>query len=153
MARACSRRFGLPFYRMEYDHLIACHECDALFRKPRLGHRAIARCPRCKATLYRSASTRLDGIVAMTLGALITFLIAQGFPIVELETGGITSPTTLFRAILALWNEDMQIVAIMVFCSTTLFPLTELVALLYVLVPVRAGYAPPAFNIVPAPSQ
>ncbi|MBV8627250.1 MAG: paraquat-inducible protein A, partial [Paraburkholderia sp.] len=32
--------------------------------------------------------------------------------------------------------------------STTLFPLFELLALLYVLVPVRAGYVPPAFNLV-----
>jgi len=133
---------------MEPDHLIACHECDALFHKPRLGRHAVARCWRCKATLYRSASTQLDAIVAMTLGALITFLIAQGFPIVELETNGITSQTTLFGAIVALWGEQMEIVAVMVFCSTTLFPLIELLALLYVLVPVRAGYVPPAFNLV-----
>ncbi len=134
---------------MEHDHhLIACHECDALFKKPRLDRRSLARCPRCKATLYRSASSRLDNVVAMTLAALFTFLIAQAFPIVELETSGITSQTTLFGAIVALWNENMQIVAVMVFCSTTLFPLTELLALLYVLVPVRAGYVPPLFNRV-----
>ena len=42
----------------------------------------------------------------------------------------------------------MQIVAVMVFCSTILFPLTELVALLYVLIPLRAGYVPAGFNQV-----
>ncbi|KAH0442848.1 hypothetical protein KCU90_g1586, partial [Aureobasidium melanogenum] len=84
----------------------------------------------------------------MTLAALITFIIAQAFPIVELETNGITSQTTLFGALIALWGEDMQIVAVMVFCSTILFPLTELVALLYVLIPLRAGYVPVAFNHV-----
>ena len=40
----------------------------------------------------------------------------------------------------------MQVVAIIVFCSTILFPLTELVALLYVLIPLRAGFVPPGFN-------
>jgi len=133
---------------MEHDNLIACHECDTLFRKPRLVGRTVARCPRCGAALYSGVSRKLDSICAMTLGALITFLIAQGFPIVELETNGITSQTTLFGALVALWTEDMQIVAIMVFCSTILFPLTELVALLYVLIPLRAGYVPPAFNRV-----
>ncbi len=131
---------------MEHDRLIACHECDALFQKPRLGRRRLARCPRCKATLYSSTSGRLDGICAITLAALITFLIAQGFPILELEANGITSQTSLFGAIQALWAENMQIVAVIVFCSTTLFPLTELVALLYVLLSVRAGFVPPAFN-------
>ena len=133
---------------MEHDNLIACHECDTLFRKPRLVGRTVARCPRCGATLYRGVSRKLDAICAMTLGALITFLIAQGFPIVELETSGITSQTTLFGALIALWDEEMQIVAVMVFCSTILFPLTELLALLYVLIPLRAGYVPPAFNRV-----
>jgi paraquat-inducible protein A len=133
---------------MEHDHLIACHECDALFQKPRLGRRRTARCPRCGAILYGSASGRLEGITAMTMAALITFLIAQGFPIVELETNGITSQTSLIGAIVALWNEDMQIVAVMVFCSTFLFPLTELTALLYLLIPIRAGIVPTGFNQV-----
>lgn len=133
---------------MEHDNLIACHECDALFSKPRLVGRTVARCPRCGATLYRGVSRKLDSICAMTLAALITFIIAQAFPIVELETNGITSQTTLFGALVALWGEDMQIVAVMVFCSTILFPLTELVALLYVLIPLRAGYVPVAFNRV-----
>ncbi|MFM0372552.1 paraquat-inducible protein A [Paraburkholderia aspalathi] len=133
---------------MDHDNLIACHECDTLFRKPRLVGRMVARCPRCGATLYRGVSRKLDTICAMTLAALITFVIAQAFPIVELETNGITSQTTLFGALVALWGEDMQIVAVMVFCSTILFPLTELVALLYVLIPLRSGYVPPAFNRV-----
>ncbi|MEN8503436.1 paraquat-inducible protein A [Paraburkholderia sp. SIMBA_050] len=133
---------------MDHENLIACHECDTLFRKPTLVGRKVARCPRCGATLYSGVSRKLDSICAMTLGALITFLIAQGFPIVELEANGITSQTTLFGALVALWNEDMQIVAVMVFCSTVLFPLTELVALLYVLIPLRAGHVPPAFNQV-----
>jgi paraquat-inducible protein A len=139
----------LPFCRMEHDNLIACHECDTLFTKPRLlGSRMVARCPRCGATLYRGISRRLDAICAMTLAALITFLIAQGYPIVELDANGITSQTTLFGALVALWNEDMQIVAVMVFCATTLFPLTELVALLYVLIPIRSGFVAPGFNQV-----
>ena len=47
----------------------------------------------------------------------------------------------------------MQIVAVMVFCATTLFPLTELVALLYVLIPIRSGYVPPASTRCCGPSS
>jgi paraquat-inducible protein A len=133
---------------MEHDNLIACHECDTLYRKPPLVGHAVARCPRCGATLYSGVSRKLDAIIAMTLGALITFLIAQGFPILELETSGITSETTLFGALVNLWGENMEIVAVMVFCSTFLFPLIELLALLYVLIPLRSGVVPPAFNAV-----
>ncbi|WP_321800065.1 paraquat-inducible protein A [Caballeronia sp. J97] len=128
------------------DDLIACHECDALFHKRALPQRTSAKCPRCGSLLYRSISSNLDKISAMTLAALFTFVIAQGFPIVELDANGLTSETTLIGAIVALWNEQMEIMAVLVFCSTILFPLCELLALLYVLLPLRSGYVPPGFN-------
>lgn len=133
---------------MERDNLIACHECDALFRKPLLRARLTARCPRCGAALYHGSSAQLDRICAMTLGALITFIIAQSFPILELDANGVTSRSSLFGALVVLWEEHMELVAVMVFCCTVLFPLTELVALLYVLLPVRQGHVPPGFNRV-----
>lgn len=98
--------------------------------------------------LYRSSSIQLERISALTLAALFTFLIAQGFPIVELDLNGVTSQTTLIGALVALWNEQMELVALAVFCSTILFPLIELTALLYVLMPIRAGVVPPGFNLV-----
>lgn len=128
--------------------LIACHECDALLHKPHHAERINARCPRCGAVLFQSSSSHLERISALTLAALITFLIAQSFPIVELQLKGTTSQTTLMGALVALWDEDMQLVAVLVFCSTILFPLVELTALLYLLLPMRAGIVPRAFNTV-----
>ncbi|ACR27794.1 paraquat-inducible protein A [Burkholderia glumae] len=133
---------------MERNDLIACHECDALLHKPQLGRKESARCPRCDALLYRSSSTRIEPLCALTLAALITFVIAQAFPILEMEVNGIRVRTTLLGALGALWDQDMRIVAIMVFCSTLLFPLIEMAALLYVLFPLRAGYLPPGLNAV-----
>lgn len=133
---------------MAQDNLIACHECDALYRKPRLFGRQSARCSRCGATLYNSASAQLDRICAITIAALVTFVIAQSFPIIELDANGIISQSSLFGALVVLWNEGMEIVAVMVFFATILCPLTELVALLYVLLPIRRGYIPPGFNLV-----
>ncbi len=133
---------------MAQDSLIACHECDALYRKPQLLGRQTARCSRCGATLYNSGATQIDRICAMTLAALVTFVIAQSFPIIELDANGIVSESSLFGALVVLWGENMQIIAAMVFCATILFPLTELVALLYVLLPVRRGFIPPGFNRV-----
>jgi paraquat-inducible protein A len=133
---------------MNQDELIACRECDTLHRRQPLEKRAVARCTRCGSVLYGRVTDNLDRLLAVTLAALITFLIAQAFPIVELETNGITTATTLIGAIVILWSENMEVVAAMVFCSTILFPLTELCALLYVLGPVRAGFKPVGFNLV-----
>lgn len=133
---------------MQRNDLIACHECDALLHKPRLSGRDIARCPRCDALLYRNISTQLERICALTLAALITFVIAQAYPIVEMDVNGIRVQTTLIGALESLWRQDMALVAVMVFCSTVLFPLIEMAALLYVLFPMSRGVVPPAFNVV-----
>src|SRR6202011_5388481 len=134
-----TRQYEPSILPMEEDDLIACHECDTLFHKRALPSRSSAKCTRCGATLYQSVSSNLDKLCSITLAALITFLIAQAFPIVELETNGISSQTTLIGAIVALWGENMEVIAVMVFCATVLFPLTELIAMLYLLVPLRAG--------------
>jgi paraquat-inducible protein A len=42
----------------------------------------------------------------------------------------------------------MEIIAVMVFLATVLFPLTELIAMLYLLVPLRAGFIPVGFSQV-----
>lgn len=128
--------------------MIACHECDTLHRKPRLASRRSARCACCGATLYRNAASQLDRISAITVAALVMFIIAQSFPIIELDANGILSTSSLFGAIAVLWRDDMQIIAAMVFCATVLFPLTEMLALLYVLLPVRRGVIPPGFTRV-----
>jgi paraquat-inducible protein A len=133
---------------MDRLNLIACRECDALLRKPPHAEQTNARCPRCGSTLSRSGAAHVERIAALALAALITFTIAQAFPIVELDLNGATSQTTLLGALVALWNEQMEVVAALVFCSTVLFPLVELIALLYLLMPIRAGVVPPGFDPV-----
>jgi paraquat-inducible protein A len=59
-----------------------------------------------------------------------------------------TSEATLFGAVRSLWSGDMRVVAAMVFCSSILFPLIELLALLYLLVPLCTGKRPTRFNAV-----
>ncbi|MFP3565005.1 paraquat-inducible protein A [Paraburkholderia sp. SIMBA_030] len=133
---------------MEYQKLIACHECDLLFRKPPGVTGQVACCSRCGASLkgIHGAGLPLDWICAVAVAALITFFIAQAFPVIALKANGMASEATLFGAVRSLWTDHMRLVAMMVFCSAILFPLIELLAFLYVLVPLRIGKLPPHFN-------
>ncbi|MDN2716845.1 paraquat-inducible protein A [Janthinobacterium sp. SUN120] len=135
-----------------YD-LISCHDCGVLYRKRPLRPREKARCIRCRSVLYRGAHARgpsaeLTKVVALTLGAAFVFLIAQFFPIVELDVNGLTSSATLLGSIRVLWSEQMHIVATMVFLFTILFPAIELGSLLYVALGLRGGVKVPGFNRV-----
>ena len=135
---------------MESAHLIACHECDRVFRRPPPLDGLHVRCSRCASELSGANHARptLDFTCAMAVAALVTLVIAQCFPIIALNAQGMTSQATLFDAVSSLWMGQMQIVAAVVLFTTTLFPSMELLSLLYVLLPLRAGSVPPGFRYV-----
>jgi len=119
--------------------LIACHECDMLHRKVSLPAGTVARCGRCGCTLYRHSPERTDRHLAMVLGALIVFVIANAFPILTLELQGYRHGSTLIGAVRTLFQADMDVVALLVLLTAVIFPLTELLLLLFVLLALRTG--------------
>jgi paraquat-inducible protein A len=134
---------------MEQDKYVACEICDTVHHKQHLAGLAVARCTRCGSVLYRHVGLRsADRQLAIAFGALITFLIANAFPIVELETNGLTTRTTLIEAIVNLVSGDRTLIAVMVALATIVFPLMEMLALIYLLLPLRLGRRAPGFDVV-----
>jgi paraquat-inducible protein A len=128
--------------------LIACHECDLLLREIPLPQGGVARCGRCGAELYRSHPDSFERTLALTAGAIVLFAIANAFPLVGLKLQGQVIQTTLYHTVQTLWNEDMKSVGALVFVTTMLMPALELLALTYLLLPLRLGHAPRHFALV-----
>lgn len=137
---------------MSAEHLIGCHDCGCLYHREPLNSCERARCTRCRHELYRwhagGPLRRADSLVALTLGAVLVYLLAQSFPIVTLELGGIVTGVTLLQAVGVLWNEGMQVVAAMVLLCAVIFPGLELTSLLYVAIGLRRGRRVPGFNLL-----
>ncbi|MCI3206006.1 paraquat-inducible protein A [Pandoraea capi] len=121
---------------------MACPNCDTLHRRTDLPPHETARCVRCHSVLYRSPDLRLSRVLALTLTCLIVFAIANAFPIVEIEVQGIYTETTLVGAAWALYREGMWLVALLVFATTVLFPLSQLLALIHLITPLSLGRRP-----------
>jgi paraquat-inducible protein A len=135
--------------------LIACPECDLLQREIAALAGETAACRRCGLELYRSSGDDgLDRALAFTLAAVVLLLIANSLPIASLDLRGQHSETTLLGAVHALYEQDMQAVAVLVFITTLFAPAIELAAMCYMLLPLRLGYVPPrlslAFRLAPA---
>lgn len=126
--------------------LVACAQCDLLHRRIVLPKRAVARCRRCNAVLYQKHGATLERMLAVILTAMIVFLIANSFPIVELQAQGITTRTTLGGAIIRLWQAQKQEIAVLVLLSTIIFPLSEMLALIYLILPLWLRRRAPAFD-------
>jgi paraquat-inducible protein A len=120
---------------LERPDLIVCEQCDAVHHRQPPGACEIARCQRCGGELERHIGSRYERLLPLTVASLIMFVIANSFPIVEIELQGLSSRTTLFGAVLTLNQDGMSLVAMLVLATTILFPLVQLLILLYLLVP------------------
>lgn len=129
------------------DALIACRECDLVQRAPQPRVGSAVCCRRCAARLYRVTRNGLDRCLAMTLAAGVLFLVANAFPIVALELQGRRTAATLFGAVHALYAQDMELVAALVFFTTILVPALELLAMTWTLAPLRFGRVAPGLSI------
>jgi len=113
--------------------IIVCHHCDAVYRQVPIAAGQKARCLRCGTVLYRGQRLGPSQMLALVLAALITFVIANAFPIVELSIQGARSHATLFGSVTALWRGGRQLVAVMVGATTLLAPMVDLSLMLLLL--------------------
>ncbi|MDE1146126.1 MAG: paraquat-inducible protein A [Azospirillaceae bacterium] len=128
------------------EPLVACPECDALHRRRALAPGTKARCVRCRAVLYRRSYLDLDHQLALVTAAILTYMIANCYPIVDLRIQGRLNSATLAGSVLSLWQEGRESVAVLVFVTTLLFPLIDLGALLVLLLLIRRGRPAAAFS-------
>ena len=132
--------------------LIACHECDLLQRQPVTTHHASVQCGRCGAALYRNIPDSVDRTIALSLAGLILFVVANLFPFLSFEVGSQTTQTTLFTGVRELYAQGIWALAALVFVTSILAPLVQLILMLYVFIPIKAGgvaiYTRPAFRLL-----
>ncbi len=121
--------------------LVACLECDLLHRRTPLARGGEALCTRCGALLYqRRRRDANERALALTIAAMLLFVLANVFPIMSMEVQGLRSASTLFGAVRALWNEADHAIATLVAVTTMLVPAAELLGLAWVLACLRAGW-------------
>jgi len=130
--------------------LIACRECDLLVRPaqpPGSPHYSVL-CPRCGALLYRWSSHGLENTLALACAALALLAVANAFPVVGLNIQGQRIDTTVLGAAVQLWREGMPAMSILVLATTTLTPLLEIAAMIWLTLPLMLGRRPPGFALV-----
>jgi uncharacterized paraquat-inducible protein A len=123
----------------EVPDLIACEECDVVYRRSSLGRSEIAFCRRCGAELERDRRAQRSRVLPLAIAGLCMYIIANIFPILELEPrAGLVNQATLMGSVDSVNAAGMPLVAFLVLATTILFPLIQLVALIYLLTfPIR----------------
>jgi paraquat-inducible protein A len=123
--------------------VIVCHACDLAHRAGDIAPASRVRCVRCRAELYRTTAAGIDTAIALSLTALVLFIIADAYPLVAFKVNGTTRMATLTGAALGLYDQGYATLGILVIFTAVLVPLTQILAFLYVLVPVKVGSRAP----------
>ncbi len=128
---------------MKPTHLIACHECDLVHQLGEIPVGGAARCSRCGGTLHQPKADTLNRTLALALAGSILFLIANTHPFLGFRIGAQIRETTLATGIVELYQQEMQIIAALVLLTVVIVPAIHLLAMLYMLLPLRLNQTPP----------
>ncbi|WP_245801283.1 paraquat-inducible protein A [Pollutimonas bauzanensis] len=107
---------------------------------------AIATCTRCGSELYRQSSIPLRGWIALVVGALVVFAIANYFPVATLTMQGMSVQASLPGALWLTWTQGHLVLAVMTGMFGFWLPLTQLLFLLWALMAIQSRRLPPDFR-------
>ncbi|MEK0083529.1 paraquat-inducible protein A [Benzoatithermus flavus] len=126
----------------EQEEMIACHACGLVHRLPPMTHRTIATCTACGTPICRRIERSIEKTLALYLGALLLFVVANAFPFMTMSLEGNATATTILDGARALYREGMWPVALVVLLTGTVMPLLKITGMLYVLLPLQLGVRP-----------
>lgn len=121
---------------------IACTECGQLHQYQLISVGKTACCVRCGAVLYRQRSRMEEISLALTISGLLLYILSNIFPLLGLRAQNVEYELHLLGASLAFWEQDYQIIAVLVVLNIIVFPLLELFSLLVVLLTIRFAWKP-----------
>ena len=127
------------------ERLLICEHCDTVYRRRPLARGEVARCARCMAELERHHGLSANALLALVLTAMIVFVQANMWPIVTLGLNGQFSGTTLWGMIIAMWQQQAQVVSVLAAFTLFFFPLVKMLTLGWLLWFARQGRRAPGF--------
>lgn len=127
---------------MSADAVVACPDCDALHRVRPVPDRGIARCRRCGAILYSRRRGGIEVALALSVAALVMFVIANSFPFMTMELSGQRVQSSLLTGVAQLWEQGHFALAALVLFTTFVAPGLQVGLMLYVTGPVFTGRLP-----------
>lgn len=125
--------------------LAICEHCDTVHQRLPLAPGEAADCQVCGATLYRRSKLDLDAMLALTVAALIVFVVANAAPIVTMESGGVTTRGWLLSIVEMTWASGVGTVAAIAAGTVFLFPLAQITLYFYVLLACHRQQPAPQF--------
>jgi paraquat-inducible protein A len=105
------------------DNFIICQQCYTLHEEVPINDGTKACCTKCGAILYRYNSKLIDHGLALSITGIIFFILANVFPLVQIEILGHGQFITIPKTIFALFDSGFYIVGLICAFLIFIFPL------------------------------
>ncbi|MEE8287887.1 MAG: paraquat-inducible protein A [Nitrosomonadaceae bacterium] len=110
----------------------ACGGCDLLLKKEAAPYGKKACCPRCGHVLSNPKKNTVERSLALAIAGLALFIPANTLSILQLDTLGIAHGSTMLSGVVALFQNKMWILSIVVLLASIIIPLSKLLLVFYV---------------------
>jgi len=117
----------------ENNKLIVCHECDALQNVSHIPAGSTAVCMCCGERLFKNSLSVIEKPLALTIASVILFIVANAYPVLQLNIAGVERHTTLTESAFIFFTQGSPELGIIVWLTSVLLPGFCLFALLYIL--------------------
>ena len=105
------------------DRLIICPKCHTLHHKIYIHKNKSAKCTNCSKILYHYDERILETGLALSITGIILFIVANMFPLVQIELLGHEQHVTMTSMVFALFENGFYVVGVVVSFLIFIFPL------------------------------
>jgi len=105
------------------DNFVICHKCFTLNKEIPIKDGSKAYCSECGAILYRYDSKLIDHGLALSITGLIFFVLANLFPLIQIDLLGSEQFITIPKTIFSLFDNGFYIVGLICIFLIFIFPL------------------------------
>ncbi len=123
------------------DNFVICHKCFTLNEEIPIKDGSKACCSECGAVLYRYNSKLIDHSLALSLTGFIFFVLANLFPLIQIDIFGSEQFITIPKTIVSLFENGFYIVGLVCAFLIFVFPLMIFIIniLLFTLLKMKRG--------------
>ena len=105
------------------DNFVICQKCYTLHEEVPIEDGSKACCSKCGAVLYRYDSRLIDRGLALSITGLVFFILANLFPLVQIEILGHGQFITIPKTILSMFQSEFYVVGLICAFLIFIFPL------------------------------
>lgn len=114
--------------------LISCKNCHKVYEKDEYEDFA---CDRCGHTVRRREKDSLQISLALTICAVLLYIPAMLYPMMEITQFGVTSESTIISGVISFLEYKSYFIALVIFTASVVIPLVKLVGLLVIFISLK----------------